>query len=551
MVAAVCGRKERDAMLRKDRKQSGITSLFLRMLLWSTLLWVVLLCVTLGLTLHFALSTLQDEIECDLISTSSSLAKSDMVRQALKDGYCSEEVIDYLDLLVAQTQDLDIVTIADTNSIRLYHVVHDRIGEAFVGGDQGPALEGETYLSDAVGTLGFQHRSFTPVLDEAGAVIGFVVTSTTMDRLDTLRWEIVRTYLHLALALTLATLTLSAGLSLLIRRVLHGFSPEQLVHSYLTQNEVLNNLEEGVISIDSQGVIQLVNQAAEEMLGRQATLLEGRLLDDFISAEDGGSLLEQAGETLTTSHPNILSTCIPLTKNDTRTGSTLILRDKSETMREAEQLNGTRHIISALRANSHEFMNKLHVISGLLQMNKAEEALSYIGDVSALQSQTIDPILQRIHNPNVAALLLGKVNNAREMDIQLTLLNNSYLPQHSRFLSTADLITVVGNLLENAMEAINVQHHGSLRSVVLQITEDEGCLVLMVTDTGSGITPQVMAHMYETGFSTKSSDGRGVGMSLIQDIVTRCDASIEVDSEPGSGTTFTLIFSTPREDRRK
>ena len=537
-------------MFRNVQKQGGITALFFRMLLWSTLLWVVLLGITLGLTLRTSLSTLQEKIENILTATSSSLAQSTMVREALEVGYCSEELIDYLDLLVAQTGDLDIVTIAGTDSIRLYHVVHSRIGESFVGGDQGPALAGESYLSDAVGTMGYQHRSFSPVLDDDGTVIGFVIASTTMDRLESLRQEIIETYLRLLLLLMLVTLVLSVSFSLLLRRVLHGLSPEQLVHSYLTQNEVLNNLEEGVVSIDSQGTIQLVNRAAEEMLGRQAAALTDQPLDTFISAGTGESLLDRAGENQTTSYPNILSTCIPLEKNGTRTGSTLILRDKSETMREAEQLNGTRHIISALRANSHEFMNKLHVISGLLQMGKAEEALDYIGAVSAVQAQTIDPVLQRIHNPSVAALLLGKFNNAREMDIQLTLLNNSYLPQHSRFLSTADLITITGNLLENAMEAVNVQHRGSLRSVVLQITEDAGGLVLMVSDTGSGITPQVMEHMYEAGFSTKAQDGRGVGMALVHQIVSRSGASIEVDSEPGSGTTFTLIFDRLREDRR-
>ena len=535
----------------KKQKQSGITALFFQILLWFTLLWMALLGVTLGLTLRASLHTLQEKIENILAATSSSLAKSTMVRQALEDGYCSEELIDYLDLLVAQTGDLDIVTIANTDSIRLYHVVHSRIGESFVGGDQGPVLEGNSYFSDAVGTMGYQHRSFSPVLDEEGTVIGFVLTSTTMDRLESLRQEIVETYLRLMVLMVLVTLALSVTFSLLSRRLLHGFSPEQLVQNYLTQNEVLNNLEEGVVSVDRQGTIQLVNRAAEEMLGRQADLLTGQPLDAFISAGTGESLLDRAGENLPTSYPNILSTCIPLKKNGGRTGSTLILRDKSETMREAEQLNGTRHIISALRANSHEFMNKLHVISGLLQMGKAEEALDYIGTVSAIQAQTIDPVFQRIHNPNVAALLLGKFNNAREMDIQLTLLNNSYLPQHSKFLSTADLITVTGNLLENAMEAVNVQHRGSLRSVVLQITEDSGGLVLMVSDTGSGITPQVMEHMYEAGFSTKAQEGRGVGMALIHQIVSRCGASIEVDSEPGSGTTFTLIFDRPREDRRK
>ena len=526
-------------------------SLSLQTMICSMVGWIFLLVVTLGLTMHFSLTTLQTEIERTLISTSSSLAQSIWVREALENGKCPEELIDYLDQLVAQTPDMDIITIADTDSIRIYHVVHSRIGGKVVGGDEGPVLEGKSYLSDAVGTMGYQHRSFSPVLNDGGEVIGFVITSTIMDRLETLRRDIVESYVLLTAIMLLVTLVLAALMPLLTRRLFHGFSPEQLVHNYLTQNEVLNNLEEGLVSVDRRGVIQMVNQAAENMLGRQATLLEGHPLDTMILSKDGASLLKQEGENLPTSYPNILSTCIPLKKTGVRTGSTLILRDKSEVMREAEQLTGTRHIISALRANSHEFMNKLHVISGLLQMNKAKEALDYIGAVSAAQSQITSPILQRIHNPNVAALLLGKANNAREMGIQLTLLNNSSLPQYSRFLSTADLVTVIGNLLENAMEAVNIQPQGKQRSVVLQITEDESGLVLMVSDTGGGIDPKAMEHLYEPGFSTKARDGRGVGMALIHSIVTRRNASIEVDSEPGSGTTFTLIFDSPREGGKK
>lgn len=192
-------------------------------------------------------------------------------------------------------------------------------------------------------------------------------------------------------------------------------------------------------------------------------------------------------------------------------------------------------------------MNKLQVISGLLQMGKAGDALDYIGNISAVHAKAIGPIMQRIHNPAVAALLLGKLDNTRELDIHLTLLSNSDLPEHSQYLSTSDLVAVVGNLLENAIEAINAQVTENSRSIDLQITEDARGLVLIVSDTGIGILPWQLNHIYESSFSTKAAEGRGIGMSLIHDIVEHRGGSIEVDSEPGAGTTFTLIFSKKRK----
>ena len=215
-------------------------------------------------------------------------------------------------------------------------------------------------------------------------------------------------------------------------------------------------------------------------------------------------------------------------------------------MRQAEQLNGSRHIISALRANTHEFMNKLQVISGLLQIRRYDDALDYIGAISATQSELISPVLQCIQNHTVAALLLGKLTNTRELKIQMTLLEVSALPEHSLYLSTADLVTVLGNLTENAIEAIDAQTGDGPRSLVIQITEDDNGLLIMVSDTGTGIAPADLDRIYLSGYSTKAQEGRGVGMALIQEVVTRRQGSIEVDSEPGCGTTFTLIFNKKR-----
>lgn len=531
---------------RRRKRQQGLGRIFLRLLAWTGLAWLALLGVTLSLTLNQALSSLTEKMESDLTAAAASLAGSRMVREALERGRCSEDMAEYLDALVANTPDLDIITIAGADSVRVYHVVPERIGQQFVGGDQGRALAGEAYLSEGVGTMGLQRRAFCPVFDGEGKVLGFVMASATMDRIQIMRREIVEAYCKLALALALATLAAAAALTLLLRRLLHGFGPEGLVRTYLTQNEALGDLDEGLIATDGQGVVKLVNRAAEAMLGQRAERLEGERLDGIIRDEKGGSLLEKRRENAQTSRPNILCTSIPQEKEGRRTGATLILKDRSEAMRRAEQLNGTRHVISALRANTHEFMNKLQVISGLLQMERLEEAKEYIGAISAVQAKLVAPVLQHIQNANTAALLLGKIDQMRELDIQPTLLANSSLPEHSAYLSTEELVTVVGNLLENAIEAVDAQNRDWPRSVVVQITEDERGLLVIVSDTGTGIPPEDLERIYTPGFSTKAEEGRGVGMGLIREIVARREGSIEVDSEAGTGTTFTLIFNKKR-----
>lgn len=507
---------------------------------------LLLLGGAFSVTLHIALSLFQEQVDTNLTAVATSLADSAMVKKAFSDGKCPPELIDYLDDLTAMTPELDVISIAGTDSVRIYHVVHERIGGDFVGGDEGRALAGERYFSDAVGTLGLQHRYFAPVWDADGTVLGFVMVSTTMDRVKTLENEITATYVRVAVVFAFALLAFAALLTLLLRRILLGFTPEGMASTYLVQNEALNGLDEGVVLVDEQGRILMVNRSAESILGQQEEQLLGSPLDALLRAEGGESLLKTSQEEGRTSRPNILATTIVPNDPAHLGGTTLILKDRRDAMRRAEQLNGTRHIISALRANSHEFMNKLQVISGLLQMGRAEDALEYIGHISVVQAKDVSPIVQRIRNANVAALLLGKLDNTRELDIQLTLLPNSDLPERSQYLSSRDLVTVVGNLLENAIEAVNAQSADAPRSIDLQISEREEGLLILVSDTGVGIRPEQLAHIYESGFSTKAAEGRGVGMALVHDIVERCSGSIEVDSELGSGTTFTLIFNQKR-----
>ena len=527
----------------------SLAPLFFRFLVISTVIWLALLVVTLGITLQFSHSVMQEKLENELTSTAVTLANSDIIKQSIANGRCSEECTNYLDSLIKNNPDLDIITVADRQSVRLYHVNHYQVGKKFVGGDEDRVLvNGETYLNDAVGTMGLQHRAFAPIRDTQGDIVGFVMASTTMSRLDSLRKNITAIYGKLALGVILISILVAWLLSILIKRMLLGYSPGYLVHTYLVQNEILNNLSEGIVSVDKNGYIQLANTAAGKMLGQSIELLEGKKIDNLITDAQGQSLLKSKITNASTSKPKVLCTSVPLGEREEHSNTTLILTDKTEALQLAEQLNGSRHIVSMLRANKHEFMNKLHVISGMLQMGKQKDALQYIDSFAVEQAYVMGPVLQHIRNTSAAALILGKLGNMKELEIVLTLLPNSSLPEHSQYLSTNELITVLGNLLENAIEAINMNSAGKPRNIVLQIIEDQKGLSLNVSDTGIGIKPEILPRIYDNGFSTKDEKNRGVGMSLVKSIVDKHHGNIEVDSEPDNGTSFSIyIFEKRRQ----
>ena len=138
-------------------------------------------------------------------------------------------------------------SLSDCNLIRLYHVNHALIGEEFVGGDQGDALAGKSYFSDAIGTLGLQHRFLTPVRDTDGSILGFITVSATMTCISSLKKNIFSTYFWIALVLFLALGIISGIISLMVRRMLLGFTPQGLANTYLTQSEMLDSLDEGEI----------------------------------------------------------------------------------------------------------------------------------------------------------------------------------------------------------------------------------------------------------------------------------------------------------------
>lgn len=523
-------------------------SLVNRMILTFLAVTGLVLLLSILTAMRYTLSAVGEQLDRTLLSSARTLARDSRVAAMLEAGEGDRDLSDYLDYMIAASEDISVITVADMNSIRYFHPDKNRLGQSFVGGDQRRVVEtGESYLSDAVGTLGLQRRAFAPVYGADGAQVGFVMVSAMKVNIDQTRREIQTVFVTAGAVLMLVSMAAAMALAYNIKDSLLGNEPAQMTRNFLNREEVFASLEEGVLSVDRKGSIILANRAAAEMLHVDRETLPGRSISSVLPSLTVEDVLAESKSfhNQSVGGSAILCDKLPIRERQRTIGAVVILRNRTEATRLAEQLTGSTHIINTLRAHTHEFMNQLHVIMGLLQMGLQEEAMDYIRDIARVQSQEVTPVLQRVRNPTVAALILGKLSHLREQRIELTLVVPGTLPEHSRFLSTRQQVTILGNLLENAIEAIAAKRDPDApRQIQLTMEEGEEGLCVSVMDTGIGLAdPEAV---FTLGYSTKGPN-RGTGMALIRDILDSRGGTITIDSEPGDGTCVTVIVDRPRQ----
>ena len=523
------------------------------MLITFLLIAGIALLGTTVVAMRYTVSTAEERLSQTLLSTALTLADDSRVVAVLETKTVDQALNRHLDYMISVSEDISVITVADNDSIRYFHPDKSRIGESFVGDDQYQVIEtGETYIHDGIGTLGFQRRAFAPVFGGDGRQVGFVMVSAMMDDIDRIGGEIRSLFLAMGLLLLIAASLAAMAISNNIKGTLLGNEPAQMTRNFITREEVFASLEEGILSVDRAGKIILANRASAEMLNSDREQLVGQPIRSLLPSLTVDDVLESGRSAynlpIQTPYSTMLCDKLPIRERQKVVGAVVLLRNKTEATRLAEQLTGSTHIITTLRAHTHEFMNHLHVILGLLQMDLKEDAMDYIRDIARIQTQEVSPVFQHIKNPTVAALILGKLSHLREQQIQFRLSVPDTLPEHSRFLSTRQQVTIIGNLLENATEAITASTDPSApRQVELRMEESEAGLCISVMDTGIGLQTDDPEEIFRLGYSTKGPD-RGTGMAMVREILEQRHGTIHVDSEPGDGTCVTVIVDRPRRE---
>ncbi|WP_234032891.1 ATP-binding protein [Paenibacillus faecalis] len=460
----------------------------------------------------------------------------------------ASEILQPLVERVRMVNSNDYIVILNMNRERLTHPIPERLHTKFEGGDEDAAFSQHIYISKASAGNAQTVRAFVPILNENREQIGVVVVGNVLPHLSDLIYE----FRHSALVMTLITTLFGFwGAWLLanhIKRQTFEMEPDELARLLVERTAAFNAIHEGVIAIDDQERITVINKAAKEMLNVKEPAV-GKKIRNVIPDTRLPEILQlreplMQREFYIQNRP-ILSNRIPIIDGGKTIGAVAIFQDKSDVNRLAQELTGVQAFVDALRVRNHEYSNTLHTIAGLIQLNQNEKALHYIFEWTEEQSGLSQELMQQFRDESLIGLILGKISRGKELGISLKVNKTSAFMHYPEGITIHDIVVILGNLIDNSFDALSTIN-GDEKNVYLVVKEEEEALFLQVSDTGPGIPPAVQKRMFTRGFSTKEKEGRGIGLFLVQSIVDRVEGSINIDSEENEGTTISIFLPMQR-----
>lgn len=512
-------------------------------LLVCTVIALVLLVVhTIYVTQSTALT--KSSLEEKALAVAHTLSETPFVAAAIDVPEEQQALQEYVELIRKRNQ-LMYIVVMDMNAIRHTHPDVTKIGQRFQGGDEVRALHGEDTMTEAMGSLGNSIRAMSPLFYH-GRQVGAVAVGISTQKVQAL----ISANLWFAyLALIFGGIVGAIGAFYLARRIkamMFGLEPNEIASLLEQRSAMLQSIREGVIAVNSDSEITIINEEAKRLL-RQSSSLESLMHSEGRKHWAKLLHLEQVLETGVAQHDeelsfnglSLLTSSVPIRVNGEITGAVVSFRDKTEVSQLIERLSGMSNYAEALRMQAHEFMNKLHVILGMVNIGAFEQLEHYIMGIAERYHSDVGALVRQIKDPVIAGFLLGKINRANEAGIEITVTEDSYLPESMDSEQVHVLVTILGNLLENAIDALAGVENPVI-TVALDYEQDS--LFCVVKDNGHGIAADVLPHIFDQGYSTKGIN-RGLGLYLLKQSLAKYDsASVECRNNPDRGASFIVTL---------
>ncbi|RSN85327.1 histidine kinase [Streptomyces sp. WAC 05379] len=430
------------------------------------------------------------------------------------------------------------IVVMDRRGVRWSHPTPSEIGR-LVSTDPGQALAGHDVMQIDSGTLGRTARGKVPLRDGDGKIVGAVSVGIAYDSVRArLLHAIPGLFAYAGGALAVGALA-AWLISRRVQRQTRDLAFSDISALLAEREAMLHGIREGVVALDRGGRIRLLNDEARRLLGigdeavgrsLDEALGEGRTADVLAGRVTGTDLLTVRGQRV------LVANRMPTDDG----GAVATLRDRTELEQLGRELDSTRGLIDALRAQDHEHANRMHTVLGLLELEMYDDAVEFVGEVVGDHRATAEQVAEKIQDPLLAALLVGKATVAAERGVALSLADRTGLPD--RLIDPRGLVTIVGNLVDNALDATAGTPHAR---VEVELQAEGRTATLRVRDTGPGIPEEQRELIFTEGWSTKQRPAhreRGIGLPLVRRLAERQGGSATVGEAAGGGAEFTVVL---------
>lgn len=500
----------------------------------------IILIVVIGGIGFLTYEQVQDTVETQMgnnaMDLAVTMASMDVIQETLGTTKDYRVIQNAVEKLRKKTR-FQYIIVMDMEGIKYSYPYENALGKKYRSGGEERVLEtGEAYVSADRNVLISAIRAFAPIYyndKQVGAVLVGLLT-------DTVYKEISAYLFNFKLTLALGLLIGIIGawvLSYTIKRTIFGLEPREIALLLGERDLVLHSLKNGILAINQEGKITFFNKAAREVFGFKDKD-EGKDISEFNYTytkqimdvlETGESIYNEEmkispGKTLLCSHK--------LLKNhkDEIIGVVSSFQDLTEVKQMAEELTGIKKITSALRAQNHEFMNKLHTISGLMQLEEYDKAIDYISYISRQRNEILGVLSKRIKSAHISGLLLAKYNKAMEAKIYMEIDPSTSIKEIPKNITEDEICSIIGNLIENAMDELVKGENGK---IIVKLNSDKDGLRIYIKDNGPGINKEIRESIFDRGVTTKKGN-RGLGLSIVKEIVDCAGGTIRLMQDHGT-----------------
>lgn len=529
--------------MRRRRIQRLETRLILWVLAFS-LLQVVLFA---ALGQYLLERGVREEAGRKALDLAQLVAELPQVRQALVAGIGSpagDALAPFIDHLWRRTG-ADFIVVGDTRLRRLAHPQPDRLGKTMQGGDSQEVLAGNTIISEARGSLGFSVRGKAPVLDAGGNVIGLVSVGFLNRSVESIVAGRYLQWLPVVLAVFLVGILSSLWIARRVRAALFGWQPHEIARVFAEQSAMLDTVRSGIVALDLDGWVQRSNRRARQLLGVDTSQESALHLRDLFPDQAGFLLrdVEQVldGVELYAAGQELVLFRRPLRVGGTVRGVFLSFRPQDEVAHVSQQLAQVEAFAELLRVQTHDYSNKLNTLGALIQMGAYGKAVELIGLESQGHQAMVNRLLDSTGEPLLAGLLLGKYHKAKEQGVSFEVAEESVLDAAAPKALLERLVSILGNLIDNAIEAARV---GPRQPARVRVTFDDlgDHLIFDVEDSGEGLHRERLEALFRPDYSSKSGRQHGVGLYLVKTYLSALKGTLEVGQADLGGARFTVYL---------
>jgi two-component system, CitB family, sensor kinase len=495
-------------------------------------------------------SNLKNEIGTKALSVAQTISNMPTIQNAFKVSDPAAVVQPIAEKIRKQVG-AEFIVIGNRDEIRYSHPNPMRLGQKMVGGDNGSVFKGESVISESTGTLGPSLRGKAPIFS-GGKVIGVVSVGYLQTDIENEVSELKQKVLLVTMLVLIGGLLAALLISFNIKRAMFGLEPKEIAWMYQEKHAILESIHEGIIAIDTAGLITVVNETAHKILNvPNETLLRGKRIEEIL---ENTHLLEvvKTGQAEYDREFMIfgevfLANRVPIfNKKGEVIGAVASLRNKSELSKLLQELSHIKAYAEGLRAQTHEYSNRLYTLLGLIQLGSYKEAIDFISKEVDVAQGFIQFLMKEIPDPIIAAFILGKISLASELKINFSVDRNSSFRDVPAEISRDSLVTIIGNLVNNAFEAVR-ENGNKEKRVTLFLTDLGKELIIEVEDNGMGIAAGNNEQIFKEGFSTKNSNSNaGIGLSLVKKAINDLGGYVTFSTNEREGTIFTVAIPKSR-----